>query len=334
MGDVGLGDAALQLGHPHLRVRLAVPRQRQLPARRHRGAERRRRLACSRTADAATGYCQGSSDLAEWYGWATFAAGILVLLLAPVLGQRADARRQQEALVIGGHDRARARAVRPLLRLLRAAVLLAGAILARARMRWCPRSRASTTTRCSCRSRPADDRPGQRSRMGPRLHRRHPRPRDRRRPQRSSRWFGLDTSNGLAYRLIAVGAAVWTVVFALPLVFNVPEAAAPGRPAARWASSAATSCSSMTSRRCSSTRRARRSGSSSPARCTATDWPGCSPSAAIAGGGVVRVLAERGDHLRHRSRISSRESRRSSPVGWTTGSAPAGGHHHPRCSDL
>ena len=36
-------------------------------------------------------------------------------------------------------------------------------------------------------------------------------------------WFGMDTSNGMAYRLIAVGAAVWTIVFALPLVFNVPE---------------------------------------------------------------------------------------------------------------
>ena len=36
-------------------------------------------------------------------------------------------------------------------------------------------------------------------------------------------WFGMDTSNGLAYRLIAVGAAVWTVVFSIPLVRNVPE---------------------------------------------------------------------------------------------------------------
>ena len=43
-------------------------------------------------------------------------------------------------------------------------------------------------------------------------------------------WFGLDTSNGLAYRLIAVGAAVWTVIFSLPLLFNVPESApTPGR---------------------------------------------------------------------------------------------------------
>jgi MFS transporter, UMF1 family len=42
-------------------------------------------------------------------------------------------------------------------------------------------------------------------------------------------WFGLDTSNGLAYRLIAVGAGVWTILFSLPLLFNVPEAPA-GRP--------------------------------------------------------------------------------------------------------
>jgi UMF1 family MFS transporter len=39
-------------------------------------------------------------------------------------------------------------------------------------------------------------------------------------------WFGMDTSDGLAYRLIAVGAAVWTVVFSIPLFVNVPEAPA------------------------------------------------------------------------------------------------------------
>lgn len=37
-------------------------------------------------------------------------------------------------------------------------------------------------------------------------------------------WFGLDTSDGLAYRLIAVGAAVWTVIFSIPIFLNVPEA--------------------------------------------------------------------------------------------------------------
>ncbi|AYF97922.1 MFS transporter [Protaetiibacter intestinalis] len=36
-------------------------------------------------------------------------------------------------------------------------------------------------------------------------------------------WFGLDVSGGLAYRLIALGAAIWTIVFAIPLVLNVPE---------------------------------------------------------------------------------------------------------------
>jgi len=41
-------------------------------------------------------------------------------------------------------------------------------------------------------------------------------------------WFGMDTSNGMAYRLIAVGAAVWTVVFTVPMVINVPETMAYG----------------------------------------------------------------------------------------------------------
>ena len=36
-------------------------------------------------------------------------------------------------------------------------------------------------------------------------------------------WFGMDVSNGLAYRLIAVGCAVWTIIFAIPLVLWVPE---------------------------------------------------------------------------------------------------------------
>ncbi len=42
-------------------------------------------------------------------------------------------------------------------------------------------------------------------------------------------WFGMDTSNGLAYRLIAAGCAVWTVLFALPLFLNVPEAPPSGQ---------------------------------------------------------------------------------------------------------
>ena len=36
-------------------------------------------------------------------------------------------------------------------------------------------------------------------------------------------WFGMNTSNGMAYRLIAVGCAVWTLLFAWPLFAFVPE---------------------------------------------------------------------------------------------------------------
>src|SRR5690606_25772088 len=59
-------------------------------------------LVCSTTADAATEYCRGLSDLSANYGWITFAAGIIVLLLAPVLGQQADARGNKKRWVVGG----------------------------------------------------------------------------------------------------------------------------------------------------------------------------------------------------------------------------------------
>lgn len=44
-------------------------------------------------------------------------------------------------------------------------------------------------------------------------------------------WFGMDTSNGMAYRLIAVGCAVWLVLFAWPLFAFVPESKPSQRPA-------------------------------------------------------------------------------------------------------
>ena len=36
-------------------------------------------------------------------------------------------------------------------------------------------------------------------------------------------WFGMSTDNGLAYRLIAVGSAVWAILFVIPIFRNVPE---------------------------------------------------------------------------------------------------------------
>ncbi|MBM7502702.1 MFS transporter [Agromyces aurantiacus] len=43
-------------------------------------------------------------------------------------------------------------------------------------------------------------------------------------------WWGMPTDDGLVYRVIAVGCAVWTLVFAWPVLVYVPEAPpAPGR---------------------------------------------------------------------------------------------------------
>ncbi len=45
-------------------------------------------------------------------------------------------------------------------------------------------------------------------------------------------WFGMSTDNGLAYRLIAVGCAVWAIIFSIPIFLNVPEPSL-GRPERR-----------------------------------------------------------------------------------------------------
>ena len=41
-------------------------------------------------------------------------------------------------------------------------------------------------------------------------------------------WLGMSTENGMAFRVIAVGCAVWTVLFSLPILLNVPEATPTG----------------------------------------------------------------------------------------------------------
>lgn len=38
------------------------------------------------------------------------------------------------------------------------------------------------------------------------------------------KWFGMDTSDGMAFRVIAIGCAVWALLFAWPIFKNVPEA--------------------------------------------------------------------------------------------------------------
>lgn len=182
-------------------------------------------LVCSRTADAATPYCQGLSNLAEAYGWVTFAAGILILLLAPVLGQRADASGNKKRWVIG------ATAALALLQFalffvyadpayfwFGAVIVALGSVTSEiAGVNYNAMLVQVSTPRTI----------GRVSGLGwglgyiggilalvivVVLD--------------QASWFGLDVSDGLAYRLIAVGAAVWTVLFALPFVFNVPESPA------------------------------------------------------------------------------------------------------------
>lgn len=187
-------------------------------------------LVCSRAADASTEYCAGLSDLTEWYGWITFAAGVLVLLLAPVLGQRADASGTKKRWVVGGTAA---------LALLQFALFFvnaepqyfwAGAVLVALGSVASEIAGVNYNAMLVQVSTPRTI--GRVSGLGwglgyiggivalaivVMLD--------------TLGWFGLDVSDGLAYRLIAVGAAVWTVVFALPFVLFVPESEVrPDRP--------------------------------------------------------------------------------------------------------
>jgi len=172
------------------------------------------------------------ADLSSGYGLATTLAGILILLLAPVLGQRADAagRKKRWLMVFT--------AVLALLQFALffthadpayfwygAAVMALGAVVSEiAGVNYNAMLTEVSTPRTI----------GRVSGLGwglgyiggilalvivVALN--------------FAEWFGLDTSDGLAYRLIAVGCGVWTVVFALPLVLKVPEAPGHGGEQAR-----------------------------------------------------------------------------------------------------
>lgn len=172
------------------------------------------------------------ADLASGYGLATTIAGLLILLLAPVLGQRADASGIKKRLLL---------LFTAILALLQftlffvyadpsyfwfgAAVLALGAVVAEIAGVNYNAMLVQVSTRKTI---------GKVSGLGwglgyiggivalvivVALT--------------TAEWFGLDTSNGLAFRLIAVGAGVWTIIFSLPLLFNVPEAPATKEPAAR-----------------------------------------------------------------------------------------------------
>lgn len=182
-------------------------------------------LVCSRADDAATAYCSGLSELSASYGWITFAAGIIVLLLAPVLGQQADARGSKKRWVVIGTS---ALALiqfslffvhaDPTYFWFGAIAVAVGSVSSEIAGVSYNAMLFDVSTKKSV---------GRVSGLGwglgylggiiallivvivTQLD-----------------WFGMDTSNGMAYRLIAVGAAVWTVVFAIPFVLWVPESPA------------------------------------------------------------------------------------------------------------
>ncbi|GAA1585224.1 MFS transporter [Leucobacter aridicollis] len=179
-------------------------------------------LVCSQTADAGTAYCTGLADLSANYGWVTFAAGILILLLAPVLGQQADARGSKKRWVVLGT------AALALIQFAMffvysdpqffwfgAAAVALGAVASEI---------AGVSYNAMLFDVSTKKTVGRVSGLGwglgyiggivaliivvvlTELD-----------------WFGMDVSDGLAYRLIAVGAAVWTIVFSIPFLLWVPE---------------------------------------------------------------------------------------------------------------
>ncbi|WP_309068628.1 MFS transporter [Microbacterium sp.] len=166
-------------------------------------------------------YCQGLTDLSEWWGWANFAAGILILLLAPVLGQQADARGSKKKWLVGATIAIALVQFAlffveadPKYFWFGALAVAIGAVVAEI-------GNVSYYAMLSEVSTPATV--GRVSGLG---------------------WglgyiggvvalvvcipvlFGLGQDNPLAYKLVAVVCAVWTLVFSIPMFRNVPESPA------------------------------------------------------------------------------------------------------------
>ena len=182
-------------------------------------------LNCNTSENIATAYCQGLTDLSEWWGWANFAAGILILLLAPVLGQQADARGSKKKWVLGATVAVALVQFAlffveadPRYFWFGASAVALGAVISEI-------GNVSYYAMLSEVSTPKTV--GRVSGLG---------------------WglgyiggvvalilcipilFGVGQNNPLAYKLVAVLCAVWTLVFSIPLLRNVPESPSYGGP--------------------------------------------------------------------------------------------------------
>lgn len=178
-------------------------------------------MSCALAENMSSQYCRGLTDLAEWWGWANFAAGILILVLAPVLGQQADARGNKKKWLIG------ATVAIALIQFslffveadpkyfwFGALAVAIGAVVSEI-------GGVSYNAMLVEVSTPATV--GRISGLG---------------------WglgyiggilalvlcipliFGIGTDQALAFKLVAVVCAVWTIIFAIPLFRNVPESPA------------------------------------------------------------------------------------------------------------
>lgn len=182
-------------------------------------------LSCNEAANSASAYCHGLTDLSEWWGWANFAAGILILVLAPVLGQQADARGSKKKWIIGATIAIALIQFAlffieadPAFFWYGALAVAIGAVVSEI-------GNVSYYAMLSEVSTPKTV--GRVSGLG---------------------WglgyiggvvalivcipvlFGLGQDNPLAYKLVAVVCAVWTLVFSIPLFRNVPESPSYGGP--------------------------------------------------------------------------------------------------------
>ncbi|HWL61149.1 MAG TPA: MFS transporter [Microbacteriaceae bacterium] len=178
-------------------------------------------MSCASSEYLDTAYCQGLTDLSEWWGWANFAAGILILVLAPVLGQQADARGNKKKWIIGATIA---------IALIQFALFFVeadpryfwfGAIAVAIAAVVSEIGNVSYYAMLGEVSTPATV--GRVSGLG---------------------WglgylggvvalivcipilFGIGSDQALAYQLVAVVCAVWTIVFAIPMFRNVPESPA------------------------------------------------------------------------------------------------------------
>ena len=176
-------------------------------------------LNCNEAASVGTAYCQGLTDLSEWWGWANFAAGIFIVILAPVLGQQADARGSKKKWIIGATIAVALVQfslffveANPAYFWFGAFAVAFGAVI----------SEIGNVSYYAMLSEVSTPRTiGRISGLGwglgylggvvaliaciPLL-------------------FAIGQSEPLAYKLVAVLCAVWTIVFSIPLFLNVPEA--------------------------------------------------------------------------------------------------------------